>query len=200
MLNRRTAIMGAAGAMLVGRPTRAQHMHHGFDPTAPQPPSQLLREYRMPTVPLVDQTGTAVDLADELLDPGPVLMTFIFTTCPGICPILSSVVAGTIDTLGPDRANVRFWSVTIDPDHDGPAELAAYGAMFDAGPEWRLFTGAPEAIGAVRLAFEADSDIKMAHRALYLLRIGENSWARFEGDVTPNELAAATREVLAATT
>ncbi|WP_324752791.1 SCO family protein [Roseovarius sp. Pro17] len=197
MIDRRTAMMGAAGTMLLGRPSRAQHMHHGFDPTTPQPPSQLLREYQMPTVPLVDQAGTAVDLADELLNSGPVLMTFIFTTCPGICPILSSVVAGTIDMLGTDSTNVRFWSVTIAPDHDGPAELAAYGAMFDAGPEWRLFTGAPEAINAVRVAFDADSDIKMAHRALYLLRIEEDAWARFEGDVTPDDLAAATREVLA---
>ena len=152
----------------------------------------------MPAVPLVDQTGATADLSAELQKPGPVLMTFIFTTCPGICPILSSVVAATTDALGPERAGVRFWSLTIDPDHDGSAELSAYADMFGAEPEWRLFTGAPRAIGAVRLAFEADSDIKMANRALYLLRIRETSWARFEGDVTPEHLAGAAREVMAA--
>ncbi len=197
MINRRMTLAGT-GAMLVAGPALGQHTHrHLYDPLLAQAPSRLLRNYQMPGVPLVDQLGHPVSLAAELEEPGPVLMTFIFTTCPGICPILSAVVADTAETLGADASQVRFWSITIDPDHDGPAQLQAYAALFDTGPRWRLHTGSPEAIAAVRRAFQADSDIKMAHRALYFLRVEDSTWIRFEGDVTAQALGNAARQVLA---
>ena len=66
---------------------------------------------------------------------------FIYTTCPGPCPMMSSRMsrfqASTADT--PD---VKLVSFTVDPEHDTPPVLAEYGDHFKAQPaRWFLLTG-----------------------------------------------------------
>ena len=210
MLTRRLAVWGLTGGLAGGlaggaafwagaQGARAHDAHaHGAQDPAPASPAERFEvRYAAPAAPLVDHHGAAADLATELARGGPVLMNFIFTTCPGICPMLSAMLAATADALGPDLATVRLWSVSIDPDHDTPERLAAYAALYDAPPQWRFFTGAPGAVNAVRAAFDALDDVKMAHRALMLLRLRGDSWLRLEGDVTPDRLAQETRAALA---
>lgn len=65
---------------------------------------------------------------------------FIFTTCPGPCPRMSSqmhLVRNEVKEL-PD---VRFVSFTVDPEHDTPEVLAAYAKKFQAGDGWYFLTG-----------------------------------------------------------
>jgi protein SCO1/2 len=153
--------------------------------------TRMVHHYVMPEVPLVDQDGLPAQLHDQLQHQGPVLMNFIFTTCPGICPILSAIFARTAALLGEDLAQTRLWSISIDPDFDTPERLSTYGAQLNAPPEWRFFTGQPMAVRMIRQAFDTDSDNKMAHRSLILLRTEDDLWIRFEGDISPDHLVAA---------
>lgn len=162
------------------------------------PASRTLARYAPPHAPLVDHRGRPFDPAAELARPGPVALNFIFTTCPGVCPMLSAIMAALADALGPDLARVRLWSVTLDPDTDTPQVLADYAALWDAPPSWRFLTGAPAAVNAMRAAFDALDDNKMAHRALTLARLDGDRWARHEGPVAPETLAAEMRASLAA--
>lgn len=99
--------------------------------------------------------------------------------------------------LGPALPEMRLWSLSIDPLFDRPEQLRDYAAMFDAPPQWRFFTGDPEAVKAVRVAFDADDDNKMAHRSLILLRTSGEHWTRFEGAHNAATLASAAREAMA---
>ena len=198
-MSTRRAILLATSAMFVCGPASSQEPYHRSVAAPPTTavggagPTRIVYHYRMPEVPLVDQDGLPVQLHDELRRQGPVLMNFIFTTCPGICPILSAIFARTAVLLGDDLARTRLWSISLDPDFDTPERLSEYGTQYDAPRQWRFFTGQPTAVKMIRKAFDADSDNKMAHRSLVLLRSKDDLWIRFEGEIRPDRLAAEIR-------
>jgi len=156
-------------------------------------------EYTIPQVQLVRDDGKQVKLADELNDGRPVVMTFIFTTCTSICPLLSQTLARLQSKLGADRDRVHLVSITIDPEEDTPARLAEYARELHAGPEWQHYTGTVQAIIATARAFNVDRGDKMSHTPVILVRPAPGkSWIRFDGFVTADELLREVqREVLA---
>ena len=67
-----------------------------------------------PDFELVDQDGAKLRLAD--LRGKLVLLDFIFTSCPGPCPILTSAHVTLQRSLPPElRARTRFVSISLDP-------------------------------------------------------------------------------------
>ncbi len=215
LLQRRKLIKAlGAGFIVCGSSRAAAHSQHQHDaeqmagdavsimqsdtdnPVAGHSQSQAT--YTMPPVLLLDQNGSPVDLAQQLKIPGPVLLNFIFTSCPGICPILSAVLEQASVLLGQDRQRVRMWSVSIDPDNDRPEQLRRYASAFNAHEQWRFLTGEAAAVMQIRQAFSAESDNKMAHLPLFLVRQQNDEWLRMEGDVTPTMLATEVQSVLLA--
>ena len=94
----------------------------------------------VPEFQLTAQTGQTVDRRS--LEGHVWVADFMFTTCPGPCPRMSSqmhqvqeATAGTPD--------VRLVSFTVDPAHDTPVVLAAYAKHFLANASrWYFLTGA----------------------------------------------------------
>ena len=196
------ATLAASQVPLRAAAHSAHHEHGGPSSAATEdidvsPASRTLARYTPPHAWLLDHRGHPFDAAAELAQPGPIALNFIFTTCPGVCPMLSAIMAALADELGSDLARARLWSVTLDPDTDTPEVLADYAALWDAPPAWRFLTGEPGAINALRAGFGALDDNKMAHRALTLVRLDGDLWARHEGPVTPDALAAEIRAALA---
>lgn len=86
---------------------------------------------------LTDQSGHAVTLAD--LKGRPWIADFVYTTCPGPCPVLSRELR-TLSRSLPSRLQVV--SFTVDPATDTPAVLARYAADLQADPQrWHFLTG-----------------------------------------------------------
>lgn len=66
---------------------------------------------------------------------------FIFTHCPGPCPLLSAKLRRLQDATQ-STPDVHFVSFTVDPDRDTPAVLKAYAENFHADPKrWHFLTG-----------------------------------------------------------
>ncbi|HOQ44661.1 MAG TPA: SCO family protein [Bryobacteraceae bacterium] len=66
---------------------------------------------------------------------------FIFTTCPGPCPRMSSQMRWVGQQVA-DLPDVRLVSFTVDPEHDTPPVLAEYAKRFGADPgQWHFLTG-----------------------------------------------------------
>ena len=81
-----------------------------------------------PPFTLTSQDGRQVALAD--LRGKVVAVTFIYTACPDICPLLTQKMARVQDELGADfGAKVAFVSITLDPEHDTPAVLKDYAQV-----------------------------------------------------------------------
>jgi protein SCO1 len=100
-----------------------------------------------PTFTLTSQDGTPVALAD--LRGKVVALTFIYTECPDICPLLTQKMVQVQDELGADfGAKVAFVSISLDPERDTPEVLKDYAQFWGAKPDgWVFLTGSP---GAVR--------------------------------------------------
>jgi protein SCO1/2 len=106
-----------------------------------------------PQFELLDQAGLEVASSDLL---GQVLLVdFIYTSCPGPCPILTGRHVSLQRSLSPDlRERTRFVSVSIDPERDTPAALRAYAEARGADlAHWSFLTGPPEAVAAVVAAY-----------------------------------------------
>ena len=126
------------------------------------------------------------------------MVNFIFTTCPTICPVLSASFASFQQKLSAEElAEIRMVSITIDPEHDTPARLREYAALFNAGPNWRFYTGSLETIVAVQKAFEAYRGSKMNHAPLAFMRAGPGEfWLRLEGFPKSAEMLAEYRALI----
>lgn len=102
-----------------------------------------------PGFALVDQDGRDVSLAS--LRGRWVLLDFVYTTCPGPCPILTGVHVDVQRGLPSAlRERVRFVSISLDPTRDTPEKLRAYGAARGADlAGWSFLTGPETAVDAV---------------------------------------------------
>ena len=107
----------------------------------------------LPDISLTDQNGTKVSLSS--LKGKPVLFDFIYTTCPGPCLMLTSRMRLVANRIGPALGSkVWFVSVTVDPEHDGPAQLLDYSKQQGANENgWLFLTGTPAQIEQVMSQF-----------------------------------------------
>ncbi|MBI1834858.1 MAG: SCO family protein [Burkholderiales bacterium] len=78
---------------------------------------------------LTDQLGTARTLTD--FKGKAVVIFFGYTQCPDVCPTTMVEMANAMKALGKDAERVQVLFVTIDPERDTQALLAAYVPNFD---------------------------------------------------------------------
>lgn len=155
-------------------------------------------DYRLPEVTLTSSDGTSVPLSQALNSgEAPLLVNFIFTSCPGICPVMTATFSQFQKQLGNDATTkVRMVSISIDPEFDTPEKLQGYAQAFDAGPQWAFYTGRLEDIIAVQKAFEVFRGNKMSHDPLTLLRANADAqWVRLEGFTKAADLMAEYRRL-----
>jgi cytochrome oxidase Cu insertion factor (SCO1/SenC/PrrC family) len=70
---------------------------------------------------------------------------FIFTTCPGPCPLISTRMRELQKPL--EKTDVHLVSITVDPEKDTPKVLRNYAEQFQAEPgRWDFLTGAKSTI------------------------------------------------------
>lgn len=66
---------------------------------------------------------------------------FIFTNCPGPCPLMSKHM-GELQRATADLPAVKFVSFSVDPANDTPQVLTEYGKHFLQDPNrWTFLTG-----------------------------------------------------------
>lgn len=143
---------------------------------------------------LTDQTGAA--FSSKTLDKHVWIADFIYTTCPGPCPRMSSQMLQAQKALRSDA--VRFVSFTVDPEHDTPAVLSAYAKHFEADPaKWFFLTGDIAAINHLsRDVFRlATADGTLEHSTRFVLIDGQSRirgfYSSLEKDIMPKLISDA---------
>lgn len=178
----------------------AGHAHHA-EMLSQQGYLRTEAAYEVPDVMLTNQDGERVALREILAGPRPVMLNYIFTSCTTICPVLSASFAQTQKALGPDVANVRMVSISIDPDYDTPQRLRDYAKRFRGADGWQLLTGSLEDVVAVQKAFDAFRGDKMNHIPLTFLRAGtDDRWIRMQGFASASELVREYRSLASSST
>jgi len=104
----------------------------------------------VPDFSLVERSGRQLELAD--LKGKIWIANFIYTNCPDTCPIQSAQVKQLQDEFVNEK-ELRFVSITVDPERDTPKALSEYANRFGADPvHWFFLTGEKDMI--YRLAQE----------------------------------------------
>ncbi|HZG53819.1 MAG TPA: SCO family protein [Pyrinomonadaceae bacterium] len=171
-------------------PAQDDHAHHRPKP-APERFLRTVASYTPPDVMLVGMNGEKVALASALGGDEPIMLQFIFTTCPTICPVMSATFAAAQDRLAAGSEKVRMISISIDPEQDTPPRLREYARKFKAGSRWLFLTGEADDIAAVRKSFDAYGNNKMRHEPLTFLRLSPTApWVRLDGLMSATQLLA----------
>ena len=98
---------------------------------------------------LTDQDGNPLSLAD--LQGQAVVLDFIFTRCPGPCPVLTGILRDVQTALDPAvRERTQFVSISLDPVRDTPTVLREYAKKRSLDlSDWSFLTGDPDVIQTV---------------------------------------------------
>lgn len=92
-----------------------------------------------PDFALHDQTGRIVRLAAQR---GKVTaVTFLFTQCRDVCPLIAENLASAVRSLGPRRNDMRVLGVSVDPAHDTTAAVRAFISRHRLVPQFRYLSG-----------------------------------------------------------
>ena len=109
-----------------------------------------------PDFTLPDTTGQPLRLSE--LRGHIVLISFIYTSCPSACPLLTARMALLWKRLGREGipgGRVRFLSITVDPARDSAAALDSYAKRFKADHEgWKFLREEREKLQSVLAAYD----------------------------------------------
>jgi protein SCO1 len=109
--------------------------------------SELTPPRPAPPISLHDAHGRSVTLAAQR--GRYVLVTFLYTRCPDVCPLIAENLNGALRRLGADRPRVRVLAVSVDPKGDTAAAVRAYEHRMHLLPEFRYLIGTAAALRKV---------------------------------------------------
>jgi protein SCO1/2 len=154
-----------------------------------------------PNAPLITQDGKTVHFYDDLLKGKMVAVDLIYTSCHFSCPLETARMAQVQKLLG-DRVgkDIFFYSISIDPARDTPAQLKAYAKKYHAGPGWLFLTGKKQDIELIskKLGLYTDTDINQdGHISSLMLGDEPNGqWVRQSAVDNPRFLFNAITDLL----
>jgi protein SCO1/2 len=97
---------------------------------------------------LVDETGAP--FTEAALRGKVTIVSFIFTRCDTICPVIAMKTARVQDKTFDIGGSLKLVSFSVDPDHDTPARLTEFAQRYGAKPErWRFVTGPYDKVHAL---------------------------------------------------
>ncbi len=134
----------------------------------------------IPNVTVVAQDGRQLKFYDDVIKGRIVVVSFIYTSCKDICPLVTGRLAMARERLDPEVAKtIQFISVSIDPENDTPEKLMQHAAAFGAGPDWLFLTGKRRDIDQIRYKLGERSQAPNQHRSEILLgNEATGEWAR----------------------
>lgn len=131
-------------------------------PSPPLAGTAIEQPVLMTGLSLVDQSGSAVDLAADFA--GELTLVFFgYTRCPDVCPFTLQRLARYKQELDSPEG-LRVVMVTVDPAHDTPEVIGAYVSQFDA--DFVGLTGSNSQVADAARAFYigfAGSGVQQVH-------------------------------------
>lgn len=101
-----------------------------------------------------------------------VLVTFLYTRCPDVCPLIASNLGVALRQLGAGAAHVQVIAVSVDPRGDTPTAVAAFLRAHELRGRIQYLIGSPAQLGRTWAAWgvgstrDATKPELVAHAAL----------------------------------
>jgi len=124
-----------------------------------------------PDFALRDQHGRTIQLS--ALRGRLVVLTFLYTHCVDVCPLIATNVSAAVRSLGPRAGDVAMVAVSVDPDGDTPAAVAMFMAERRLPARFHYLTGPLDELKPIwqnyNLLIEPGSNGRVAHSAYVLV-------------------------------
>ncbi len=168
-----------------------------------------------PDFMLTDQSGQSVQFSQ--FKGKPTALTFIYTNCPDVCPLIASNMHEAYRQLGQQASSVAMVAVSVDPERDTVDQIRQFSDARGLTDEWTFLTGSADQLSAVwtNYGILAQSDKPttpaeqreaqglvpqpgdIEHSApVYLIDKSGNVQAAFPDDFTPDALVTDLRVLL----
>ena len=96
-------------------------------------------QHYIPDFTFINQDGVSMGRAD--MQGKITIVDFFFTSCPSICPVMSSEMERVQDMFR-DEPQVQIMSISIDPEYDSPEVLKEYANKHQAkSGKWNFLSG-----------------------------------------------------------
>jgi protein SCO1/2 len=123
-----------------------------------------------PEIALHNHLGKAVTLSQYRGKV--VLVTFLYTHCPDVCPLIAGNLHATLSLLGPRAKNVQTIAVSVDPRGDTPKAVTTFLRQHDMTGRMQYLLGSRTQLARTWKAWNVGSqkDVQnpefVAHSAL----------------------------------
>jgi protein SCO1/2 len=131
-----------------------------------------------------------------------VLLTFLYTHCPDVCPLTAANLNTALQRLGGERAQVAVLAVSVDPAGDTHASILSFIQRHRLLPQFRYLTGRRATLEGVWRKY----NVAVVRRGpgdvdhtLYTLLVDRGGTARvlFDVKATPGAITHDVRQLLA---
>jgi len=132
-----------------------------------------------PDFTLTDQAGQKVSLADQRGKL--VLLTFLYTNCPDVCPLITQNLNQALQMLGTERDDVRVLAVSVDPEGDTPKSVDEYAKAHHLLPEFHYLIGSRDELTKVWKAYDVAavaSDPELVDHTAYTMLVDQSGEGR----------------------
>jgi protein SCO1/2 len=116
-----------------------------FSPPVPSPPLEL-HNYLGQPVNIDSYRGRAV------------LVTFLYTNCPDVCPLITASLHASLELLGSRSSTVQIIAVSVDPRGDTTKAVAAFLARHHMTGRMLYLTGTAHELARVWKAWGVGSE------------------------------------------
>lgn len=114
-----------------------------------------------PPIELHNHLGQHVSLASYR---GKVVyVTFLYTHCPDVCPLIASNLRVALNLLGPRAKNVQMIAVSVDPRGDTPAAVAAFLRAHEMSGRMQYLIGSGTKLASTWAAWNVGSSREVGH-------------------------------------
>jgi protein SCO1/2 len=194
------AVAVFAAGLLLARAVPAHTAHHQQGAAAPAAAPAQARPVTLADTPLLDQDGRKLRLASDVAGDKLVVVSFVFTNCPDVCPMVSQTFSQVQEQLGPLMGErVRLVSLSVDPARDTPARLKEYAANYNPKPGWLWLTGEPANVTAALKGFGVHvTQADMHPNVIVVGDLRTGRWSRIYQTDSPQKIVARVKEHLAA--
>jgi protein SCO1 len=153
-------------------------------------PAQTAASY-FPNTVLFTQNNQPVHFFDDLLKGKVVLINFMFTTCTGVCPAMTSNLLKVQEYLGQSVGkNVNLISISVDPTVDTPEALNKYTQNYKVKPGWYFLTGKKEDVDIVLRKVGGFVKDRNDHTSLLIIgNVETGQWVKLFAMSRPAQIA-----------
>lgn len=125
-----------------------------------------------PDFRLTDQFGKQVSLSQ--FRGKPVVLTFLYTHCPDVCPLIAEQLHTVMLNLGPDAQRVGVLAVSVEPKRDTVAAALAFSKAHKMTGYWHFLVGMESQLSPVWTAYaigaqQETATISMHTAVLYVI-------------------------------